>query len=111
MLKSHQKGAVFDVYAFFHNCCYRLLETGAGGRRAPIPAPGFRGKNPFSMGGSIHFILIPLKLHFSQKRKHSGCFAFSKAYCSTETLLRASMGYHIQPRLVNTTESCQSAWL
>lgn len=104
ILKSHQKGAVFDVYTFFHNCCNQQLETGARGRGAEILASMFPGRNPSSIDRSSHFIFILLKLHLSQQRKPGGCFAFSEAYCSTKMLLRASMGYHIQPKLINFIE-------
>lgn len=110
MLKSHQKGAVFDVYTFFFHSYYNwLLETGAGGRGVQILALVFwEGTTSPQTDPSILF--FP-KQHLSQQRKPSGCSAFSKAYCSNKTLLRATMGYHIQPKLINVTEVCQSTLL
>lgn len=105
------EGACMWSIYFFHNFCNQMLEPGARGRRTQILTPMFPGRNLSSTYRFIHLILIPLKLHLCQQRKHSGWFAFSKEYCNTKMLLRASTSYHTQLKLVSIIEIYHSASL
>lgn len=104
------RACLWSMY-FFHNSCNQLLEPGARERRTQILTPMFPGRNLSSMHRFVHLILILLKLHLCQERKHSGWFAFSKEYCSTKMLLRTSTGYHIQLKLVSIIEIYPNASL